>query len=116
MNGNNHEVTPAAQRSPFQKRMYFTGAAVLIVALVAAVLIYVNVPPPNPAVAMYSAVDPRYTIELEQIGGTAAVLMAQFHQWFDGLWHGVALAYTVAVLGVAAAGVCVFIGYFFADD
>jgi hypothetical protein len=53
---------------------------------------------------------------LQQIGGNAAVLMAQLHQWFDGLWHGTALAYTVAVLGIAIAGACFFIGHFFADD
>ncbi|MEA3128957.1 MAG: hypothetical protein QOF46_752, partial [Paraburkholderia sp.] len=41
---------------------------------------------------------------------------AQLHQWFDGLWHGTALAYTIAVLGALIAGACFFIGYFFADD
>jgi hypothetical protein len=116
MNGNDNEAPSSTHLSPLQKRLYVTGAAVLVVSLIAAVLIYVSVPPPDSAVAMYSMVDPRYQIELQQIGGNAAVLMAQLHQWFDSLWHGSRLAYTVAVLGAAIAAACVFIGYFFADD
>jgi hypothetical protein len=53
---------------------------------------------------------------LQHIGGNAAVFMAQLHQWFDGVWHGTALAYTVAVAGMAIAGICFFVGYFFADE
>ena len=115
MNGSN-EVNPAAKRSPLQKRLYLAGTAVLVAALIAAALIYAFAAPPDEAVSRYSAVDPRYQIELQRIGGNAAVLMAQLHQWFDGLWHGAALAYTVAVLGLAVAGACFFAGHFFADD
>ena len=115
MSGSN-EMNPAAKRSPLQKRLYVAGTAVLLASLIAAALIYAAAPPPDSAAAMYGIVDPRYQIELQRIGGNAAVLMAQLHQWFDGLWHGTALAYTVAVLGIALAGACFFIGYFFADD
>jgi hypothetical protein len=116
MNGNDREAPSSTHRSPLQKRLYFTGAAILLASLIAAVLIYVSVPPPDSAVAMYGMVDPRYQIELQQIGGNAAVLMAQLHQWFDSLWHGSRLAYTVAVLGAAMAAGCFFIGHFFADE
>lgn len=116
MNGNDNEAPSSTQRSPLQKRLYFTGAAIFVAALIAAALIYMSVPPPDSAVAMYGMVDPRYQIELQQIGGNAAVLMAQLHQWFDSLWHGVRLAYTVAVLGAALAGACFFVGYFFVDE
>jgi hypothetical protein len=37
--------------------------------------------------------------------------MAEFHQWFDSLWHGKPLAYTVAVLCTAAAGACFMAGH-----
>ncbi|HEY2020996.1 hypothetical protein [Paraburkholderia sp.] len=120
MNGNskeNHsEPHRSGPRSPLQKRLYFTGTAIMLAGFIAAALLYASAPPPDSAVAMYSIVDPRYQIELQQIGGNAAVLMAQLHQWFDSLWHGVRLAYTVAVLGIVIAGVCFFIGYFFADE
>ncbi|WP_144148636.1 hypothetical protein [Paraburkholderia sp. BCC1884] len=111
-----HDPNQAAKYTPFQKRLYLTGAAGLLVSLVAAAIIYALTPPPDSAVSTYSIADPRYQIELQRIGGNAAVLMAQLHQWFDGLWHGTALAWTVAVLGIAFAGGCFFIGHFFADD
>lgn len=115
MSGGN-EVSPAAQHSPRQKRFYLAGMAALVAGVVAAAIIYVMAPPPDSAISMYSMTDPRYQIELQRIGGNAAVLMAQLHQWFDGLWHGTALAYTVAVLGAAIAGACFVIGYFFAHE
>lgn len=115
MSGSN-EVNLAAKRSTMQKRLYLAGTAVLLAGLVVAALIYATAAPPDEAVSRYSAVDPRYQAELQRMGGNAAVLMAQLHQWFDGLWHGTALAYTVAVLGIALAGACFFIGYFFAHD
>ncbi|MFM0040527.1 hypothetical protein [Paraburkholderia sediminicola] len=115
MSGGN-DLNPAANHSPFQKRLYLAGTVVVLVALIAAAIIYATAPAPDSAVSMYGIADPRYQIELQRIGGNAAVLMAQLHQWFDGLWHGTALAYTVAVLGVLLAGACFFIGYFFADD
>ncbi|ADG17566.1 conserved hypothetical protein [Paraburkholderia atlantica] len=116
MNGNEHDAPSSTRRSPLQKRLYLFGAAILVVSLIVAALIYLSVPPPDSAVAMYSMVHPRYQIELQQIGGNAAVLMAQLHQWFDSLWHGVRLAYTVAALGAALAAGCFFIGHYFVDD
>jgi hypothetical protein len=115
MSGSN-EMNRVAKHSPFQKRLYRAGVAVLVAGLIAAAIIYASAAPPDSAVSLYAIADPRYQIELQRIGGNAAVLMAQLHQWFDSLWHGTALAYTVALLGVAIAGACFFIGYFFADD
>ncbi|MDE1005767.1 MAG: hypothetical protein OSB38_08875 [Paraburkholderia fungorum] len=115
MSGGNN-LDPAAKRSPFQKRLYLAGAAVLLGSLIAAAIIYAVAPAPDSAVSMYSIADPRYQIELQRIGGTAQVLMAELHQWFNGLWQGTALAYTVAVLGALLAGACFFVGYFFADE
>ncbi|MFL9920079.1 hypothetical protein PQR75_32830 [Paraburkholderia fungorum] len=115
MSGSN-DLNPAAKRSPLQRRLYLAGAVVLVAGLIAAATIYAMAPAPDSAVSMYSIADPRYQIELQRIGGNAAVVMAQLHQWFDGLWHGTALAYTVAVLGALLAGACFFIAYFFADE
>jgi hypothetical protein len=41
--------------------------------------------------------------DLEVYGGKANVIAAQFREWFDGLWHGKQLAFTVAVITVIAA-------------
>ncbi|CAE6911105.1 hypothetical protein R69608_03528 [Paraburkholderia nemoris] len=111
-----NDLNPAAKHSPLQKRLYLAGVVVLLAGLIAGAIIYAMAPAPDSAVSMYSIADPRYQIELQRIGGNAAVVMAQLHQWFDSLWHGTALAYTVAVLGALLAGACFFIGYFFADE
>jgi len=41
--------------------------------------------------------------DLELYGGRANVLATEFRRWFDGLWQGRNLAYTVACLTVVAA-------------
>ncbi|MGE5715429.1 MAG: hypothetical protein ACM369_02170 [Acidobacteriota bacterium] len=45
----------------------------------------------------------KYLRELEVYGGKANVLATQFRHWFDGLWHGRSLAFTVAVISVFLA-------------
>jgi hypothetical protein len=39
-----------------------------------------------------------YMRELQMYGGKFNVLAAELSQWFDGLWHGRRLAYTVGGL------------------
>ncbi len=49
----------------------------------------------------------RFAHDLELYGGKANLIANKFARWFEGLWHGQSLAYTVAVLTVVIAG-----GYF----
>jgi hypothetical protein len=49
----------------------------------------------------------RYVHDLELYGGKANVIADKFARWFDGLWHGQSLAFTVAFLTVVIA-----VGYF----
>jgi hypothetical protein len=70
------------------------------------VLIYVfagNDPDPEAAREIRGRM---YEHNLEIIGGKFAVYLAQFDDWFAGLWRGTALAYTIAVLSVAIALAC----------
>ena len=48
--------------------------------------------------------EPRHLRELEVFGGKANILATQFRQWFEGLWEGRNLAWTVATLSAALAG------------
>jgi ABC-type dipeptide/oligopeptide/nickel transport system permease component len=103
----------AAQRGSLEARFYLAALIILVAGLIGAVIIYVTAPAPDSAVQMYGiANSPQYMQQLRQIGGTAEVVLAQFHQWFDSLWHGKPLAYTVAILCAAAAVACFLAGHF----
>jgi len=78
---------------------------ILIVGLGAAIVIYVNAGPPPENGLGYDPEDSKqYLREMELYGGKANVLGAELRQWFDGLWHGRSLAFTVAVLAALLAG------------
>jgi len=44
----------------------------------------------------------KYLQEIRRIGGKGNEVAAEFNDWFAGIWHGRALAGTVAVLAVGA--------------
>ena len=48
----------------------------------------------------------RYEDQLERIGGKSAVLGVEIQGWWDSLWHGRQLAYTVLVLTLLSSGAC----------
>jgi ABC-type dipeptide/oligopeptide/nickel transport system permease component len=103
----------AAQRGSLEARLYLAALIILVAGLIDAAIIYATAPAPDSAVQMYGmANSPQYMQQLQQIGGTAEVVLAQFHQWFDSLWHGKPLAYTVAVLCAVAAVACFLAGHF----
>lgn len=54
--------------------------------------------------------------QLEEFGGKAAVLTSDFNQWFGSIWHGRALAYTMAVLTVVVAAGYGLLSYLSCDD
>ena len=79
--------------------------AILVLGFAAAVVIYITAQPPPENPLGYDPLDTKkYLHDLEVYGGKANVIAAQFRDWFDSLWHGKQLAYTVAVLTVIAAG------------
>lgn len=45
----------------------------------------------------------KYVYEVERMGGKAAVFAHDVSKWFDGLWHGESLAFTVAFITVLIA-------------
>ena len=97
------------------QRLYLIGILVLLLGLVAAALIYVTSKDDSgPAVgyvvadgtvyAIAPADSKRFRHDLELYGGKAALLADDFGNWFAGLWKGRALAYTLAVISIAIAG------------
>lgn len=91
------------------KRYQLVTILMLFAGLGSAVVIYLTAGSPGES----SMVDEfeeskRFVHDLELYGGKANVIANKFSRWFDGLWHGQSLAFTVAFLTVVIS-----VGYFF---
>lgn len=72
-------------------------------------MIYLTAKPAPGTLLEFSAdTSKRYMRGLQRYGGTANVLATELTDWFNGLWHGRSLAFTVAVITLL---VC--LGYLF---
>ena len=93
-------------------RLYnFLAVIVLAVGIGSSIIIYLT--------ALLTPITPldydpfnskKYLRELELFGGKASVLSIEFLQWFEGLWHGKSLAFTVAMISAVLAFLLWFIG------
>ncbi|WP_416050953.1 hypothetical protein [Cupriavidus basilensis] len=91
-------------------RIYLLGAVILAAGWIAGVLIYLSAARDEAGDLAYGPGWQRqYDFQLERIGGKAAVLAAEFAQWFSDLWHGRQLAFTVAILCTGIALLCFFV-------
>ena len=80
------------------------SAAILILGLGAAIVIFAAAGPAPQNPLGYEPEDSKqYLRQLELYGGKANVLAVELRQWFDGLWHGKTLAFTVAFLAALLA-------------
>jgi hypothetical protein len=100
-------------------RLNIIGIVILVIGLGSAVWIYVAAENAASSAVGYDIIDgkaypvspensKRYLHDLELYGGKMAVLSDEFNRWFDSLWQGTTLAYTVACLTVLIAA-----GFFF---
>jgi hypothetical protein len=86
------------------ERIRFGTRAILAVGFAAVVVIYVTAQPPPENPLGYDPMDTKkYLHDLEVYGGKANVFAAELREWFDSLWHGRRLAFTVAVITVITA-------------
>lgn len=53
----------------------------------------------------------KYLHELELYGGKANVLAVEFTNWFNGLWHGKSLAYTIGCITILISFLLFFADY-----
>jgi len=90
------------------RRFRLAAVAILIIGLVAAIWIYLAAVPADNALGYDPMQSKKYLHDLELYGGKANVLAVQIMDWFESLWHGTRLAYTVACGTVLLAGVCWF--------
>ena len=81
------------------------AAAILAVGWAIALGVYVSATPvvENPEVEDIEH-SKAYLRQTEMIGGKAAVLGNDLREWFDSLWNGQRLAFTIAVMTIVVAG------------
>ena len=87
------------------RRLRFAAVAILIAGLGGAIWIYLAAAPADNALGYDPMQSKKYLHDLELYGGKANVLATQLMDWFESLWHGTRLAYTVACAAVLLAGV-----------
>jgi hypothetical protein len=76
------------------------------VGFTSAVAIYLAAGPPDANPLGYDPLQTKkYLHDMEVYGGKVNVLAEEFREWFEGLWHGRSLAFTVAVLTLLVAWV-----------
>src|SRR6266699_355787 len=86
------------------ERIRFGTRVILALGFAAAVVIYLTAQPPPENPLGYDPMDTKkYLHDLEVYGGKANVFAAELREWFDSLWHGRRLAFTVAVITVITA-------------
>lgn len=103
-------VRDAVLRDRFQR----TGIVMLIAGLAVAILILLLVhPDTTPANFDQPSLSNSKVYEqtIEHMGGKSAVLGVEIGDWWSSLWHGRHLAYTLATVSLAGAGVCFFFSY-----
>jgi hypothetical protein len=85
-----------------QKRLYLAGIIILLTGLIISAIVYLSAAHASGIDdSLESAGSKMYLHDLELYGGKANLLAAEFMSWFAGLWHGEALAYTIACISVA---------------
>ena len=95
--------------APFPVRHYSWIAVVMLTAgLAGALVIYLTAGSPgeNSMVSEFEG-SKRFIHDLELYGGKANVIADRLTRWFDGLWRGKSLAFTVAFISAAVSA-----GYF----
>ena len=97
-----------------RRRLYLSSILVLLLGLCAGAAVYVTAGGDSSTTIGYEVINgvaypvapadsKAYQRDLERFGGKANVLAVEFTRWFESLWQGRRLAFTVAFLGIAAS-------------
>ncbi|MBI5846809.1 MAG: hypothetical protein HZB31_02495 [Nitrospirae bacterium] len=108
-----------AKTTNLQTRLYLISGIILLVGLSSSLWIYLTAGNDSQSVLGYEIVggnaylvtpenSKKYVHDLKLMGGNAAVFADEISRWFIGLWHGEALAVTVACIAVFISLGCFF--------
>ena len=101
--GRGHARAPSEPRLTEKRRRAFT-AGILGAGFAAAIAIYAAAGASGENPLGYDPLqDKKYLHQLEEFGGKANVIAAEFEDWFASLWHGRRFAFTVAAMTLLAA-------------
>jgi hypothetical protein len=95
----------------------FLSITILAIGLGSSILIYMTAKPSPLNPLGYDLLNTKkYLRSLEVYGGKMNILATEFMQWFDGLWHGMSLAFTVGIISAVLAFLLWFIGIHMETD
>jgi hypothetical protein len=99
------------EMTPYQNLMRKIAVGVLVVGLSASAVVFVMAPGEieDDYLGVYVTSihnSKKHLLELERIGGKAAVVAAELSDWYKSLWHGRRLAGTLAILSIGASLLC----------
>ncbi len=89
-----------------KERLQLTGTAIFATGLLAAFYIFAT-RPPDKQVDLYGYdITKKQLNDLQRFGGQTSVTTYQLTTWFNSLWHGRQLGYTLIVISFASALIC----------
>src|SRR5215471_15627526 len=106
-------------KEPLQRHeiVRYWGAAILVVGLICAGLIYVFTSDDRDLeIAAEIASGRMYQHNLELMGGKLGIVLADVNDWFASLWHGKRLAGTIAVLAIVTGSGCFWVASLMAPN
>ncbi len=100
-----------------QRRLRIVASITQALGLASSVMIYLSAGNVPDTILGYEVDESKkYIHDLELYGGKANVLAAEFMNWFDGLWHGKSLAFTVGYITIFIALVLFFVAHHMSSD
>jgi hypothetical protein len=100
-----------------KKHICLITAIILLVGFGSSLLIYLTAEDASDNVLVSEFVhSKKYRHELEAYGGKMNVLADEFVRWFEGLWHGKTLAFTIACISIFISFGFFFIAYHLPTD
>ncbi len=98
-------------------RLYLVASVTMVAGLTSSIIIYLtagNMPGPDSGVDVEECKE--YIHALELYGGKANVLAVEVTKWFDGMWHGTSLAFTIGFMTIVTSLGLFLVAYHTASD
>lgn len=108
--------SPPDDRRPLHVVLYYWGAVILVLGLFTSTSIYFFTEDTTSDSSRQITGARMYQHDIRLIGGKAAVYATQFDDWFADLWHGRQLAWTIAIIAAAFAGLCFGLGWLISES